>query len=316
MVAPEALLLELAANDPDVGRLIDSTGPLLAPYDNLVQEDGWLVDATSPQATAPFDDPALKSEQRAVNAMLIACDYAVRRGASALPQVKAVLARESPVGLIVGDKVSRSGSLAKRLGVLAPAATKPSAAFARRSRAHAELSFPCDPVLSFEPRSLDWDMGDNSLSSFVVHNAGERDAVSISGEVSERWGVRVGLPSSTPIESVAEIEREVATMPSFLTGVTSMFDGQALEVGWAAGEAPKVQQLGESIRVWTKALFDVDAVDVRIVFAPARGRAAVLTEMRAWARDFRSHRDAVTADGPRGRQSAVEAPVKTVESRG
>lgn len=300
MVAPEALLLECSGFDPDLGRLISSTGPLLAPYDALVQDVGWLVDPTSARATAPFDDPGLDSDQRAMNAMLVACDYAVRRGAATVSQVRKVLTRESPVGLVVRDIESKPGRLAQNLGVSAPASAEPPAAFARRQRAHAELSFPCDPVLSFQPRTLDWDMGDNTLSSFIVHNEGLTDGVSISGERSERWGVSVGLPPLTRAESLAEIEREVAMMPSFLSGVSSSMDGHALEVGWAAGRAPAIERIGESMRVWTKALFDLDAVDVRIVFAPTRGMSAKLTAMRARARSLRLQRESMVADPTRG----------------
>jgi hypothetical protein len=111
--------------------------------------------------------------------------------------------------------------------------------------------------------------------------------------LSERWGVEVGLPKSTSFETLAEIELEIAAMPCFLRGVTSHFNGQALEVGWAAGQAPEVVQIGNSMRAWSKALFDLEFAEVRIVFAPPRGRAPVLTEMRARARAFRLYRDAV-----------------------
>jgi hypothetical protein len=90
--------------------------------------------------------------------------------------------------------------------------------------------------------------------------------------------------------------------------VTSSFDGQTLEVGWAAGGAPPVEQIGEALRVWTKALFDLEYADVRIVFAPPRGRSAVLTEMRARARAHRKYRDEAIAGHP-DPGSVVRAPL-------
>ena len=295
MVAPEALLLEASGHDEYFRSLIESAGPLLAPYDMLVDEDGWLVDPGHSELTAPFDDPARSVDQRAVNALLVACDYAVRRGATDHASARIVLERESPIAVVSIKATASIHRTAARFGISAESPADKPASFARRARAHAELPFPSDPVLSFQPRPLDWDMGDNSLSSFVVHNEGNQDGLTIIGELSERWGVEVGLPKSMSFEALAEIELDVAEMPSFLRGVTSRFAGQALEVGWVAGQAPEVEQIGNSMRVWSKALFDLEFADVRIFFAPPRGRAPVLTDMRARARAFRLYRDAVMA---------------------
>lgn len=299
MVAPESLLRELARHDPAISTLIDSTGPLVTPYAMLVQTDGWLVDPNSAEQTAPFDDPALRPEQRAINTLLVACDYAVRRGASSVAEVMRILARESPIGILAAEAdTALPRQLSRELGIAVPTGDERPASFSRRARAQAELRVPCDPVLSFQPRALDWDMGDNSHSSFLVHNLGEVDGLTITGDVSERWGVDVGLPRATPLDALAEIEREVAVMPSFLRGVTSEFNGQTLEVGWRAGEAPAIEDIGQAIWVWTKSLYDLEFADVRIVFAPADGRAPVLTEMRKRALAFRLQRDAALSGRP------------------
>lgn len=308
MVAPEVLLQELAGGDARIGGLIEATGPLLTPYDVLVHEDGWLLDPTSPNPTAPFDDPGLDPNQRIINAMLVACDYAVRRGADTLADVGAVLNRESPLAVRDTDpRLTTERAMARRIGISADSSLRRPLSFVRRDRAHAALTVPCDPVLSFQPRTLDWDMGDNALSSFVVHNEGERDGVEVTGEVSERWGVTVGLPRSTSFEELINIETEVALMPSFLPGISSWFDGQALEVGWAFGESPEIEHIGECIRVWTMTLFDLEMADVRIVFAPARGRSVLLTTMRSRARAFRLYRTAIVA-GQSGARSAAAKP--------
>jgi hypothetical protein len=285
--------MQLAEHDAAVARLIDSTGPLVTPYDALVNDDGWLVDVASAVATAPFDDPAVDRSQRIVNALLIACDYAVRRGAVSVTNLRGILDRESPIAIVANPGTPKEGELATQLGIAVSSANDRPASFARRAAVHAALAFDCDPVLSFQAHTLDWDMGDSTLSSFVVHNQGVRDGVTVDGDVGERWAVTVGLPSSTSYASLSGIELQVASMPSFLSGVTSRFDGQALVVGWAAGEAPDIEQIGEAMRVWTKALYDLDLVDVRIVFAPPVGRSAELTKMRSWARSFRLHRDTV-----------------------
>jgi hypothetical protein len=222
-----------------------------------------------------------------------------------------ILKRETPLGVVVNPAAPGPTALAEKLGIAVASLSEQPPSFARRARAHSALSFECDPVLSFQPRTLDWDMGDNSLSSFLVHNEGSGDGVAVTGEMSERWAVDVGLPPSTPLESLPEIELEVAAMPCFLSGVTSLFDGQALEVGWAVGEAPEIEQIGECIQVWTKVLFDMHAVDVRIVFATPRGRSPVLTAMRARARAFRASRDASISD-----RANVLAPVAIDPSLG
>ena len=298
MVAPEALLLEIAGYDASVARLIDATGPLIAPYDMLVNEDGWLVDPGGREPTSPFDNPELDNNQRAVNALLVACDYAIRRGAADPGSVRALLQRESPIAVVQNGLSRVVRNTVGRLGIPARSDAHRPESFARRDRAHTELDFPCDPVLSFQPRAMDWDMGDNSLSSFVVHNEGEGDDLTIKGEVGERWGVAIGLPTSTSFDALARLEPEIAAMPSFLVGVTSFFDGKALEVGWAAGDAPEIEHIGQAMRVWSKALFDLAFAEVRIFFAPPRGRAPVLTDMRARARSFRLYRDAVVAGHP------------------
>ena len=116
MTSAESLLVELSASDPLITELIAETGPLLVPFDTLTDIDGWVVDLGGESVSVPFDDPALPPVQRAVNALLVASDYAVRRGASDVADAIRVLRRESPVAVAGIERAPRIGPVVDRTG--------------------------------------------------------------------------------------------------------------------------------------------------------------------------------------------------------
>ena len=291
MASPESLLIELAESDPLITKLVGRIGPLLVGFDYLSRVNGWVVDLDDRTPAATFDDLSLPAEQRAVNGLLVACDYAVRRGAQTAGDTLRIIRRESPIAIpdntLLADPIRQ---LAHRLSI--DSATPP--AFERRLRGH-ELSgsVRSDPALSFEQRSMDSDIGNNALSSLTVHSEGNADRVRIEGELNERWAVEIGLPESVGPDLVDEVERESALMPSFLHGITSYADDDGIVIGWREGNDPDPNHLGVAIQAWTKALFDIPTAEVRIVFAPPTGESTVLTEMRARSQALRLYRDAM-----------------------
>lgn len=303
MTAPEELLLELAGGDEQVTRMVLEMGPLMVPFDSLADLDGWEIDPHSREPGAIFDDPTLDTDQRIANALLVALDYAVRRGADDVQDALEILGRETPIKIVEPvDATKDLFAFVERIGLIGRANP-----FARRARGH-ELAggIRSDPALSFQPRSTDNEIGNNALSSFIVHVEGEMNQVSVTGDPSERWGVEIGLSPTVGIERLPEIEAEIAGMPSYLDGVSSTLEDDGLVVGWAGNARPDPHDIGCVIRAWTMALFDIDLVDVRIVFAPARGRSAVLTNMRARAKAYRLYRDAVISGHPDPEQVVAE----------
>ena len=294
MPSPESLLIDLGS-DPTITALVHGIGPLIVPFETLTEVDGWLVDPGADETTAPFDNSALSPDQRAVNALLVATDYATRRGAATTSDLVQIARRESPAAVLDGGPLSSAlRSLVERLGV----GGECPAAFKRRGRGH-DLAgvIVTDPALSFEKRSLDRKFGDNALSSLFVHAEGQLDQVQVTGQAGSRWAVEVGLPANVSIDLLDEIEREVALMPSFLHNTSSYLDDDGIVVAWRHGHRPDPNQIGVAIHAWTKALFDLDFADVHIVFAPTRGKATILTEMRARAAAHRQYRDAMRSAG-------------------
>lgn len=310
--APEAILLELLGNDPAVAKLIRTIGPLVVPFETLVHSEGWLLNFSGDTSQDALDNPYLDAELRELRWMLIACDYAVRRGASDAPSASKIIARESPVAFEFGDQNDHPVlNLASDLGLITPGV----APFARRSLGHTLASpYESDPVLSFEEGSVDFVWGDNALSSFVVHPKGERDGVSVIGKASERWAVEIGLDPQVEFGLLTSIEEEIALMPSFLGGCNSELRDGAIVLGWSGSGVPDPHAIAVTIHAWTRALFDLDLVDVRIVFAPSRGRSAILTDMRARAKVFRLYRNAVNAGHPDPRSVVTVHQDQTQES--
>jgi len=291
----ESLLSELAGADPRITALIAGTGPLIVPFDTLTDIDGWLVDLAGDQSAAPFDDPSLPTDQRIVNALLVACDYAIRRGAQTTNDALTILRRESPVGITAEPGVvPYLQSLVDQGGI--GGAFPPG--FSRRRRGH-ELAgtIKSDPALSFKERSIDQDIGDNAQSSLIVFAGGDSDGATASGEIGERWAVEIGLPGDAGPVLIEAIEREAALMPSYLRGVMSFAREDGIVVGWPHGHGPDPQHIAIVFQAWTKALFDLPTTDVRVVFAPHIGESIELTEMRSRADALRMYRDASIPGG-------------------
>lgn len=297
MSSPESLLAELGGQNPQITELINRINPLLVSFDALATIDGWLIDLESAAAGASFDDPSLPPDQRAVNGLLVACDYAVRRGAASVDDARRFILRESPVAF--AEPARLCNPLRLLIDALGASGTS-TAAFRRRRRGHTlSGQLLSDPALSFEHRSVDQDIGDNSSSSLTVHNESDMDQVLVTGELNERWAVEICLPPAVSLDQITEIEREAPGMPSFLHGVASYSYDDGIVVGWRQGHSPNPRHLGTAIQVWTKTLFDLPTADVRIVFAPAAGESATLTEMRARSTSLRLYRDAMrAAPGP------------------
>ncbi|MDQ2682179.1 MAG: hypothetical protein M3Y37_01495, partial [Chloroflexota bacterium] len=98
MAAPEALLSQLLADLGDIEERILAVGPLVVPFTHLTTIEGWLVNPFDREDPgSPFGDPLLEPDQRAVKGLLVACDYAIRRGASNLESLRPILRRESPI---------------------------------------------------------------------------------------------------------------------------------------------------------------------------------------------------------------------------
>lgn len=307
-------------SDAERSLLADARNLTILPpeYAALAEIDGWVLwlghppapEGTHPLPVGPellWGDPGMA----VAAAVEIAVDYARRRGADDAPGVRSLLRRESPVTIVVPDTVSSSlrarVQTAENLGI--PVVLRPPdvAAISRlsppmqaRVMAHGVLlGLPHDPALSFQQPDIQTRIGGNSLSSFVLHNEPERDGVTITGERSARFGLEIGVSGDqVTLESTAAIEREALAIPAFLDGVSSGMVGHALEIGWGAGTGPSAETVAALFDVWLRALWRIETVDLRLVFAPPQGRSAVLTDMRARAAEFKRYRDAVLAGDP------------------
>lgn len=314
----EELLIAALGPASPLARAAIAVEPFVVPYDRLARVDGWVVWCGHPPA--PSGIPLLPAPEHLLwgepldalaAAAAVSADYAARRGARDAAGMAAILRNEGPVAVVVPEPVHPRLAAALddllRLGVpvveaawdveQALAAVR---SFAARRRAHAApVQRLHDPALSFQQIAVVDRIGGNPQSSFVVHHEGERDGVRVTGALSPRFGLEVGLrgPGIT-LERTAEIEELAAVIPSFLDGVTSRFDGHSLEIGWQDGAQPDPEEIGQVLRAWLKALYDAEIVDVRLAFAPPRGRSALLTEMRARASAFRDIRAAAVAGHP------------------
>lgn len=296
MAAPEKILASLIGGDKELLGVLLEIGPVIVGFPELTDCDGWLVDLASTEPHVHWDDARLSPVERTVRALLVACDYAVRRGAADDRVAREIIRRESPIAIANPRELDvHIRALLESLDLVGP--DTPSRR--RRALGHA-LTAPTrtDPVLSFHERHEDVIWGDDALSSFVLTNEGKRDGVTITGQVSERWGVEIGLREDVPMSGLPAIESTVGEIPSFLGGNSSSFDGTSIIVAWARPITVSAEDVGRAIHGWTRALFDLDLVDVRIVFAPSRSRSARLTDMRSRAREYRLYRDAVIAGNP------------------
>ncbi len=310
----ELLVAALGASSP-LAQAAIAVEPFVVPYDQLARIGGWVLwcgDSSAPSGVPllPLPERLLKGDPLAAlgASALVSADYAARRGARNATAMTSLLRVEGPVAVVFPGPVP--ARLAPALDDLlrleipvidnatnAAQALEAIPAFAARNAAHAApVGRLHDPGLSFQQIAVHERIGGNSLSSFIVHHEGERDGVRIIGGFGPRFGLEIGLrgPGIT-LERTAEIESQAALIPSFLDGVTSRLVGHSLEIGWRAGAAPTAAEIGEVLRAWLKALCGAEIVEVRLAFAPPRGRSALLTEMRARANAFREIRAAALA---------------------
>lgn len=315
-ISPEALLARWLGDLADQVTPALYAEPIRMPYDRLASVDGWAVWLGHPPVPdglsllpAPeallWDEPATA----VATGLLVAADYAVRRGARDTASAREILLRESPVAFVVPDGIRGRGAdvltsaetsgapvIEQRVESMADLGVVASP-FGRRSKAHSvSLGRLHDPAMSFQSRVPRRTIGDNASSSFVVHDDPERDGVTVSGTMSERYAIEVGLlaPIMAP-STISEIERLTASIPSFLDGVTSYLEEDALEIGWQEGSEPEPEVIGEAIRVWLKALADATVVDVRIAFAPRAASTPELNALHARAAEFRRRRSMQSA---------------------
>ena len=325
-ISPESLVQTWLGENSAATHAAIFNHPLYVPYDQLTGIDGWVVWLGHPPVPdwatlLPAPEELLWGDPSSAIAitMMVAADYAVRRGATDSTAARVILLRESPLVVIVPSEIHRSvepllqqieASGIPTIRIVPKSAEDLSAMvppFSFRSTVHAaDLGRPHDPARSFEEFSAVESIGGNSLSSYVVHNEGERDEVTITGDVSARIGIEIGLGGAIPIEETVSLEQIVASIPSFLTGVTSHRKGNSLKIGWRDSDAPLPEEIGEAFRLYLKVMLGIPLVDVRIAFAPPKGRSALLTDMRARAAAFRTYRSAVIAGDP--------DPLQAVES--
>jgi hypothetical protein len=289
------------------------------PYDRLANIEGWSLWLGHPPVpdaldVLPAPEPLIWDEPATAvaTALLVAADYAIRRGATTAAEARTLLQRESPVAIVVPDTVhanlrllledaSDSGVPAIYRRVETPEELAENASsFAVRRRAHeVDLGRRHDPALSFQTRVPAVTIGGTARSSFVVHNEPKRDGITISGELSERVGIELGVSGNgITAESTAEIELFASHVPAFLDGISSVLSEHSLTIGWREGDSPDPFDIAEAFRTWLKALLGASIVDVRIAFAPNTGRSALLSEMRARATAFREKRDSILAGSP------------------
>jgi hypothetical protein len=318
-LSPESLLQTWLGDQRNAVASAIFGDPFYVPYDHLSGIDGWAIWLGHPPVPDEllllpvpgvllWDEPATA----VATAMLVAADYAIRRGATDRGFARRVLEKECPVAIVVPDLVH--GALAtmfqNAVGAGVPVlfgrmetesdlvAAVPS--FHIRREAHSvDLGRAHDPALSFQTRFTDVTIGGNSLSAFVVHNEPERDDVTITGKLDERIAIEIGLSGpGISLESTAEIEHIAATIPSFLDGITSILEDHSLKIGWRDDDAPDPKAIGGAFDVWLKALTGATVADVRIAFAPAKGRSTLIAEMSARAYAFRDFRSAAIAGAP------------------
>src|SRR5829696_1858101 len=257
--APESLLAQWLGEHAEAVASIIHAEPIRVPYERLASVDGWVVWLGHPPvpdglSLLPAPESLLWNEPRLAVAtgLLFAADYAIRRGAGNAETAQALLTRESPVAFVVPEGIRGPGAdvleRAKRAGVPVvnrrvdsmPELGEFANAFGRRRAAHAvSVGRLHDPPLSFQNRISILTIGDNAAASFVVHDQPERDGVTVNGEMSEQFAIEIGV-SAPGLASYGwpELERLTASIPSFLDGVTSYLELDALEISWQEGGAP------------------------------------------------------------------------------
>jgi hypothetical protein len=319
-IAPERLVFEWLGEGAPAAEAAVFAEPFHVPYDRLAGIDGWVVwlghppvPEDLPLLPAPdhliFDDPATAI----ATGLLVAADYAVRRGARDVESAAAILARESPVAIVAPGDLHRSlRAMARRAAeagvavVIASGEASPDAirvdvpAFAHRAEAHAvDLGRPHDPVLAFQPRVAEVVIGGNNASTFVVHDQGVGNGWRTTGALGSSVAIAIGLPDDAfDVASTATLEPVLALIPGFLDGVASWFQGDALAIGWHVGDSLEPDTIARAFHTWTKSLTGAAFVDVRIAFAKPGERTAEFDALRQLASSYNDYRSAVLAGHP------------------
>lgn len=311
-VVPETPLA-LLPTDSALAEHVRRLPAFTVPWDRLADTSGWLVWLGHPPVPdglplLPIREDLLWDEPAQTLAVVaaISLSYAHSRGATNRFEIRRILHREAPVAVLVPDTPHASllGGISalREIGVPLLEASDGIAnrvrqipAFNARSVAHTvDLGMRHDPVFSFLAKRIESaeTVGDNSLSSFILHSEGERDGLSVTGDLSERIGIEIGVSAEgIGIAETAVIERDAASYPSFFEFATSQLVGNQLQISWDAARPLSATQIGEVFRVWLKALWNIPLVDVRLAFAPSHGRSALLVDMRARAQQYRAIRD-------------------------
>lgn len=301
-----------------------AAAPFAPPFQRLASDPGWVlwlghppVPDGIPLLPAPpellWNDPVMAL----ATAAGVSVAYAHHRR-EAPGDIVALLEREGPVAVVAPAEIHSSVKAALSeigsLGIPILYGAEDLAqrldgvpSFQARRRGHdAAISRLHDPALAGQVIEAVDQIGGNPLSSFVVHAEGERDGVTVIGTFGPRVAIEVGVKdASIDAAGTVALERDVASFPGFLDGVVSRTEGHSLVIGWQEGGQPSAHDLGEVIRAWLKALYQVRLVDVRIAFAPPKGRSALLTDMRARASAYTAYRAALAAESPAPGRSAT-----------
>ena len=285
--------------------------PFTLDWGSLASVDGWSVWLGHPPvpdgiAILPVAGQLIWGDPADVIGTAVAASlaYARIRGADSFVSAAGILQREGPISLLVpGDLSSRlapamaectalgvpvvsgSGEVLGTLDGLRQRRTRRQAHRFDAGRSH-------DPALSAQRIDTPaGSFGGNSLSSFVLHDEGEIDQVQVTGTPSERMGVEIGVRGEG-IDLAASLlmEDDAARIPGFLAGVTSQRTGSDVTIGWSEGATLDPQTLGAIWQTWLKAIWGATLVDVRIAFAPAQGRSALLVDMRTRSSQFHTYR--------------------------
>lgn len=315
-ISPEQLLITWFGGRTAAVESVIFGEPFPVPYDQLASIDGWTTpigtvehDSDLPLLPAPAafltGDPGVA----VATALLVAADYAVRRGAIDEASAATILARESPVAIVIRDGerdvikpavAAGVPALTARERVDRDALCESARPFAMRRRAHGvDLGRPHDPAYAFQPRVSEAVIGGNIPSSFVVHNEAARDEIHVRGELGPVVAISIGLPAAeVDLVSTFGMESLIASIPCFLDGVTSWRQGDSLAIGWHQGDHLTPHQLALAFHTWTRALTGIETIDVRLAFSTASERSDLVDQLRRESSRFREIREAAMAGHP------------------
>lgn len=311
--APETLLQQWLPDHQSIVEGVIFAEPFYVPYDQLASIDGWALWLGHPPIPdglplLPAPESLLWGEASVAiaTALLVAADYAIRRGARDIESARVILNRESPVAIVIPGPLNRSleplltAAETAGLAVIRGEVEHPDElaamvdAFGMRRAAHAvDLGRPHDPALSFQLPATQVTSGGSALSSFLVHNEPSSRGIQVDRECGPHLGVSIGIcgPDVT-LEATAELEQVAATIPAFLDGVTSSLIGNTLTLGWGSDNTLQPETLALAFQTWLRALAGADACEIEIEFGIARQSDAELALLRARSNEFHQRRDA------------------------